>query len=251
MSFTLTVLGAATPYPRPDAACSGYLLRAGEAQIWVDAGPGTLANLQRHTSPERLTAIWLSHVHADHSADLLGAYYTLAYADLTPAKPIPVYGPPGWAARLEAFLTVTAPNPMSQVFEVHELHDGHQAEFGELRLTSVAVQHDAPGFGLRAEYADRVFAYSGDTGPCTGLDLLAAGADLLLCEADATSWPAGEPQWHCTPEDAGTCARRAKVGCLVVTHVGPTLTGREAIRRAAAAFGGTTALARDGGTHTI
>lgn len=39
--FALTVLGAATPYPRPDAACSGYLLRAAGSTVWVDAGPGT------------------------------------------------------------------------------------------------------------------------------------------------------------------------------------------------------------------
>ncbi|WP_191892465.1 MBL fold metallo-hydrolase, partial [Streptomyces griseoaurantiacus] len=137
----LVVLGAGTPYPRPDRACSGYLLRADDIRVWVDAGPGTLANLQRHVRPDQLSAIWLSHTHADHTADLLSAYYALAFADLSPTAPIPVLGPPGWAERMEAFLASGEPNPMSRVFEVHELHDGHEVTLGGLRLTSRAVEH--------------------------------------------------------------------------------------------------------------
>ncbi|WP_328607663.1 hypothetical protein OG943_00515 [Amycolatopsis sp. NBC_00345] len=41
MAFTVTVLGSATPYPRPGNPCSGYLLGHGATKIWLDAGPGT------------------------------------------------------------------------------------------------------------------------------------------------------------------------------------------------------------------
>ena len=92
--LSLTVLGTASPHPAPGRPCSGYLLRGGGAEVWVDAGPGTFAELQRHTDPSRLTAIWISHLHADHSADLLAAVYAFAYGGLTPPAPIPVYAPP-------------------------------------------------------------------------------------------------------------------------------------------------------------
>ena len=65
----------------------------------MDAGPGTFAELQRHTDPALLTAIWISHLHADHNADLLAAVYGLAYGGLTPPAPIPVHAP-GDCARL-------------------------------------------------------------------------------------------------------------------------------------------------------
>ncbi|GCB50418.1 metallo-beta-lactamase family protein [Streptomyces sp. NL15-2K] len=97
MALTLTVLGTASPHPQPDLPCSGYLLRDGGAEVWVDAGFGTFAELQRHTDPARLDAIWISHLHADHSADLLAAVYGLAYGGLTPDAPIPVYAPAGCA----------------------------------------------------------------------------------------------------------------------------------------------------------
>ncbi|RJL34437.1 MBL fold metallo-hydrolase [Bailinhaonella thermotolerans] len=234
----LTALGTATPYPRPDHACSGYLLEAGEARVWVDAGPGTLANLQRHAAVDELSAIWISHLHADHTADLLPAFYALAYADLTPARPIPVYGPPGWAARVEHFLTNGSPQPMSRVFEAHELADGHRADVAGLRLTSRAVEHGLPAFGLRAEHGGAVLAYSGDTRACPALDELAAGADVFVCEAD------GGPPYHCSPEDAGESARRAGAGRLVVTHVGHTVG--DAAGRASEAYGRAVEAAYDG-----
>ncbi|MFH8498490.1 MBL fold metallo-hydrolase [Streptomyces coeruleorubidus] len=49
-------------------------MSSGGTRIWVDAGSGTLGPLQRHVRLEELDAIWISHLHADHSADLLTAY---------------------------------------------------------------------------------------------------------------------------------------------------------------------------------
>jgi ribonuclease BN (tRNA processing enzyme) len=234
MTFTITVLGNATPYPRPDAACSGYLLRTATTSVWVDAGTGTFANLQRHQRPDALTAIWISHTHADHAADLLPAYYALLFADLAPPAPIPLYGPPGLADRLETFLASTGPNPADAAFEVHELHDGHHAVVGDIELTSRAVQHGLPAFGLRAEHDGAVLAYSGDTGPCAALDDLARDADLFLCEAEGPTWDHPLPQYHCTPQDAAACATRAGVGRLLITHVGHRHTPEDAVRRAGA-----------------
>ncbi|WP_210408026.1 MBL fold metallo-hydrolase [Allokutzneria sp. NRRL B-24872] len=246
-SLSLTVLGAGTPYPRPDNACSGYLLRTEENAVWVDAGPGSLANLQRHVSPDQLTAIWISHLHADHFADLASAYYALAFSELRPQRRIPVYGPIGWGGRLEAFLTNSQVAAMSAVFDEHELHDGHQIDLGDLRLTSRAVHHGIPAFGLRAEHNGRVLAYSGDTGPCAALDELATGADVLLCEADSDD----PTEVHCTPEDAGAAARRGGAKRLLITHVGPAMTPEAAAERAAKVFGGRTAAVSDNDLYEL
>ena len=249
-SLSLTVLGTGTPYPMPDRPCSGYLLTAPDTRVWVDAGPGSLANLLRHTPVEQLTAIWISHLHADHTADLLSAYYALAFGDLRVSAPIPVYGPAGLAGRLAGFFGRPDGGFLAPVLDLHEITDGHQVDVGALRFTSHAVTHDLPAFGLRATYGDHTIAYSGDTGPCAGLDQLAAGADLFLCEADAASHAvAGSPQVHLTPEDAGAAAQRAGAGLLVVTHVGPSLTREEATARAAEVFDGSVRMAREGDTY--
>ncbi|MFE9437520.1 MBL fold metallo-hydrolase [Streptomyces sp. NPDC006602] len=250
MPLTLTVLGTASPHPRPDRPCSGYLVRGGGAEVWVDAGPGSFAELQRHTDPARLGAIWISHLHADHVADLLSAVYGLAYGGLTPAAPIPVYAPAGCAHRLAGFFGRPDAGFLSGIFEFRTLYDGHTARHGELCLTAHAVTHDVEAYGLRAETGGRTLAYSGDTGPCAALTALALGADLFLCEADIDAHREGE-QVHLTPEDAGDTARAAGVGQLLVTHVGPTLTPEAATERASKAFGGPTAAARVGETRSV
>ena len=73
-ALQFTVLGCATPYPAVGNPCSGYLVASGATRIWMDAGSGTLGPLQEHARLDELDAIWISHLHADHCADLLTAY---------------------------------------------------------------------------------------------------------------------------------------------------------------------------------
>ncbi|MHC3468507.1 MBL fold metallo-hydrolase [Streptomyces sp. 7R007] len=249
MPLSLTVLGTASPHPGPDRPCSGHLLRGGGAEVWIDAGPGTFAELQRHTDPSRLTAIWISHLHADHTADLLAAVYAFAHGGLTPPAPIPVYAPAGCAHRLAGFLGRPDVRFLDGVLAFHPLYDGHTVRHWNLRLTARAVVHDVEAYGLRAECQGSVLAYSGDSGPCDALAELATGADLFLCEADADRHREGEQRVHLTPEDAGACASGARE--LLLTHVGPALTRDAAVKRAAAVFRGRTSAAREGDTRTF
>ncbi|WP_381561804.1 MBL fold metallo-hydrolase [Streptomyces eurythermus] len=248
----LTVLGSATPHATADNPCSGYLVSHGGTRLWVDAGSGTLAQLQRHVRLDEVDAIWISHLHADHSADLLTAYYAVLFANVRFDAPIPLYGPPGIADRLAHFLTNTSTrSPVESAFAVHELHDGHQAKAGGLTLTTRSVEHGIPAFAVRIEAEGRSLVYSGDTAPCANLTRLAEGCDALLCEAESSQAPADGPQAHHTPEDTGDTARAAGARRLLVTHVGPTLTPDEAVRRASARFHGPVDYAAPGTTFPI
>ncbi|MDF3302157.1 MBL fold metallo-hydrolase [Streptomyces tropicalis] len=249
MPLSLTVLGAASPHPGPGRPCSGYLVRGGGAEVWVDAGPGTFAELQRHTDPARLTAIWISHLHADHSADLLAAVYAYAFGGLTPPVPVPVYAPADLPRRLAGFLGRPDAAFLGGVLDFRPLYDGHEVRHWNLRLTARAVAHGTEAYGLRAESQGSVLAYSGDSGPCDALTELAHHADVFLCEADLDRHRDGARPVHLTPEDAGAHAKGART--LVVTHVGPGLTRESAVDRAAAVFGGRTTAAREGGTTTF
>ncbi|GGU84775.1 MBL fold metallo-hydrolase [Streptomyces albospinus] len=248
----LTVLGCATPYPSVDNPCSGYLVSHGDTRIWVDAGSGTLGPLQRHVRLDELDAIWISHMHADHSADLLTAYYGVLFADIRLAAPIPLYGPEGIADRLAGFLTNgPARSPIESAFAITELHDGHAASVGSLRLTSRAVAHGMPAFAVRIEAAGTSLVYSGDTAPCPSLTELAEECDVLLCEAESAQPSVESEQVHHTPEDTGDTARAARAGRLLVTHVGRFLTPERAVARASARFDGPVEYAAPGATFSI
>ncbi|WP_372345358.1 MBL fold metallo-hydrolase [Streptomyces sp. KL116D] len=244
----LTVLGSATPYPEAGNPCSGYLVSGGGTRVWVDAGSGTLGALQKHVRLDEIDAIWVSHLHADHTADLLTAYYGLLYADVRLDAPLPLYGPPGTADRLAGFLTNgERRSPVEEAFAVRELDDGHRARVGALDLTSREVAHGMPAFALRVEHEGRSLVYSGDTAPCAGLTELAAGCGTLLCEADGDS---GDGVHH-SPEDAGDTATAADVRRLVVTHVGRAVAPGDAVTRAGARFAGPVAYAAPGAVFPV
>jgi ribonuclease BN (tRNA processing enzyme) len=248
----LTVLGSATPYPSADNPCSGYLVSHGGTRLWLDAGTGTLAALQRYARLDEVDAVWISHLHADHSADLLTAYYGLLFADVRLDAPIPLYGPPGIADRLAHFLTNSAErSPVESAFAVHELHDGHRARVGGLTLTTRAVAHGVPAFAVRVEAAGASLVYSGDTAPCANLTSLAQDCDVLLCEAESATPPADGPAVHHTAEDAGATASAARARRLIVTHVGRSSTSEQAVARAATAYDGPVDHAAPGTVFSI
>jgi ribonuclease BN (tRNA processing enzyme) len=232
VSLSLTVLGCTAMYSAPGAPCSGYLVRSPQATVWMDCGSGTFAALQEHVAPSDVTALWISHLHPDHCADLLTAFN---WAINTPdAPPLPVYGPGGWATRLAAMMPYEDGSRLvAEAFDVHEFHDGHAVVLGDLWLRSVAVEHAVPAFGLRAECNGRTLAYSGDTGPCDALVDLARSVDLFVCEAGAP-----EPQaTHCTPHDAGHAAARAHAHRLMLTHFPVTADTAAAVTDAAQVAG--------------
>ncbi|MEU3743649.1 MULTISPECIES: MBL fold metallo-hydrolase [Streptomyces] len=246
--FRVVVLGSATPFPRPGNPCSGHLVEGGGVRVWVDAGTGTLAELQRYVALGDIDAVWISHLHADHSADLLTACYALLYAGLDVSVPVPLFGPAGIADRLAGFLT-NGPerSPVEKAFAVEELYDGHVATVGGLTLRSRAVEHAGPdAFALRVESEDgRSFVYSGDCEPCPSLVELARGCDLFVCEAD------GEVPGHHSAAQAGRSAAAAGVGRLVVTHVGSGVGPDEAVALAAAEFPGHVAHADPGARFEV
>ncbi|MYW64053.1 MBL fold metallo-hydrolase [Streptomyces sp. SID8379] len=244
----LTVLGSATPYPAAGNPCSGYLVSGGGARVWVDAGSGTLGALQRYARLDELDAVWISHLHADHTADLLTAYYGLLYADVHREAPLPLYGPPGIADRVAAFLTHgDRRSPVERAFDVRELSDGHGARVGGLDLSAREVAHGMPAFALRVEHAGNSLVYSGDSAPCAALTELADGCGTLLCEADGDS----ADGVHHSPEEAGETAAAAGAGRLIVTHVGRAIEPGDAVTRAASRFAGPVAYAAPGAVFPV
>ena len=89
-ALKVTVLGCSGSYASAGGACTGFLVQSPQANVWLDAGPGTLANLQDHIRLSELTAIVLSHEHADHWLELPVVYNAIRHYVL--CEPIPVYG---------------------------------------------------------------------------------------------------------------------------------------------------------------
>src|SRR5829696_7825976 len=91
----LTILGGSAAGPNPGQGCSGYLIDSGPTQVVIDFGAGTFTELRRHVDFRRIDAVVLSHLHLDHTLDVLPLRYALAYNPIPPPHPLPLWLPPG------------------------------------------------------------------------------------------------------------------------------------------------------------
>jgi ribonuclease BN (tRNA processing enzyme) len=236
----LVVLGCSGGYPGPGRACSGYLLETASARLWIDAGSGTFAELQRHCSPEDVSAIVVTHLHADHWTDLPLAVHTIGFMH-PEVKRLPVFGPPGFVDACGITLRWRLED---DVFEPRELHDGLRAQVAGAAVEASRVEHgDLETYGLRIADNGLTFAYSADSAPCPALAQLARNADLFLCEATRA---AGPMTAHSTPEEAGQLASEAGARRLVLTHLDPEEDPEQARELARTTFDGEVLVAREG-----
>jgi ribonuclease BN (tRNA processing enzyme) len=233
-------LGCDGSYPGPGGASSGYLVQSDTTTIWLDAGSGTLANLQRHIGLADVDAIVLTHSHVDHWHDVEGYHVAVTHV-VGRSGAVPVHAPADVVAELED----TAP-----AFSLHVASDGDERTVGDIAFRFSRTDHGKETLAVRAESAGRVLGYSADSGPAWSLDALGAGIDLALCEATFLQDREGSMQ-HLSARQAGTMARAAGATRLVLTHTWPTVD-RDAIRaEGEAAFGAPVELAAVDAVYTV
>jgi ribonuclease BN (tRNA processing enzyme) len=216
----LRVLGSSGGYPAPGNPNTGFLLEHGDARLWIDAGTGTFAELQRLTDFTRLDAILLSHAHADHCADIYPVHVAVRYG-IGGGLRIPVYAPPGAHETLGSFLDPDGAAKLSEAFDFHVIDAGQTVEVAGVRFTFLRTDHPIHTLAIRGESPEGSFTYSADTGPGADLAGFARGSGLLVCEATYQDNLMGAPL-HLSARQAGRTARVAGARELALTHVWPT-----------------------------
>ena len=228
MTLTVTVLGGAAAWPNPGQGCSAYLVSSDETRVLLDCGPNTLLELRKHADFTTVSAIIVSHCHADHILDLIPYRYGLVYGPSELPRRIPVWLPPGGIERMMLFAQACggqgedAADFWSNVFDFHEYCETDVIEIDELRVSFSPTQHFIPCFALRVEAASgEGIGYSSDTGNIEPLIEGFRGVTTVIVEATLLSHddtPLLE-RGHLTPEDAGELANRVGARTLVLTHL--------------------------------
>ena len=250
----LTVIGCSGSFAGPESPASSYLLRAEhEGRTWsvlLDLGNGALGPLQRHLDPVLdLDAVFVSHLHPDHCADLLGLYVMRRYRPHDrSAAPLPVHGPGETLRRLELMYHGLEEGGMGSQFDVREVEDREPVRVGPFTVTPYAVDHPVEAYGYRVEADGAVLAFTGDTDDCPSLDPLLAGADLALTDSAFVDGRDELRGIHLSGSRAAAAVARAGgVGRLLLTHI-PSWNDREVCLRQAAAVWPAAELAEAGHT---
>jgi ribonuclease Z len=200
-SIELTLLGTSSPMHSPQRFGPSQLVSAAGVNILVDTGWGsTLRLFQAGIPPQRIDAVFITHLHSDHTTDMADFLVMRWVGGIRQA--IPIYGPVGTKRMIKGFQEAMAADTSYRLAHhgdklwsgglaanVTEFEVGEEpvevAVIGELTAKAFEVDHFPvkPAYGYRFERDGRSIAISGDTNPCAGLLNGAKAADILLCDS--------------------------------------------------------------------
>ena len=239
----LTVLGCCGAYPKAGQACSGYLVEHDGFRLLVDLGYAVVPQLLGHLTAADVDAVFISHGHPDHCADLNPLLRARVLGGET-LPPLPVYALP---RALDAVLALDRPGMLDDGYELHELTPGSSLDIGPFGARTRLLPHSRPNAGIRLAAGGRVLTYTGDTGPDDGVVDLARGADLLLAEASfADEVPEDLRGTLSSAHQQGRQAAAAGAGRLLLTHLLPGTDPAAALAAAGQAYRGEVGVATAG-----
>jgi len=254
----LTILGSGTYQPELERHGSAYLIETENppagGKICFDFGRGAIEQLLKvGIQITEIGAIFISHWHSDHIADLTSLlHYTTAplpdKLSNIPARknPLKIYGPEGTLENIKKLLQIIhyGDDSLNNI-EVKEIAEDKIAGDGWTVWSYPTVHNaDSKPICYRLESEGKVFAYSGDSIASDSLKKAVKDADLAVIEA---GWPSEvNPKTHMTGQKAGKIAQDEGVKKLIITHMSPYfLKNFDPIKETKETFSGEVILAKD------
>ena len=257
------ILGAGGAIPTPTHTPAAYWVTVDGTALLVDPGPGALVRLVHSGDApggvDDINQVLLTHLHPDHCNDLVALLFAL-HSPLTASHAdLDLFGPPGLLAYLEQLRGIYGRSllPRNRTLNVREWGPGEGLELpggGSVRAFAVDHPQDrlTTGTCLGYRFADgagHVAVFSGDTGPCPGLQDAATGVDLLVVECSA---PEGfGVAGHLTPSQVGRLCAAARPQRVVLTHQYPAAAAADLAADVALHFSGPVVQAHDGSLYFV
>jgi ribonuclease BN (tRNA processing enzyme) len=219
----LIILGSGTFVLEKNRKCSSYLLKDGKNKILFDFGQGTSHQLAKlEIDYYEIKNIFISHMHADHSSELVPFALFILYApDKKKLKlPYTIYGPRGIKKDFQNLLKTFHLEKSKNLnrIKIKELCND-SVKVGKLLIKSFEVEHEKNMNCLSYKIINKKksICYSGDSSYCKGLKESCMDVDLAILESTAPkSW---KLESHMNGEDAGKLAEQCNVKKTILTHV--------------------------------
>jgi ribonuclease Z len=260
-TLELTTLGTGSPIHQPLRFGNSQVISGGGVNILVDAGWGsTIRMFQAAIPPQRIDAVFITHLHSDHTTDLAD-FLVMGWVGGRDG-PVPIYGPEGTARMVAGYEQaleadagyrfahhgekLPAAGPTAVVTEVAAGEEPVEvATIGDIVVKAFEVDHRpvVPAYGFRFERAGKSIVISGDTNSCPGLLNGSQDADILVCDSmnvemmrqleERVRGIGNETQaamlvdahdYHTSVQEAAALAQRAGVKHFVMSHVLPPIT---------------------------
>ncbi len=184
----ITFFGTSHGYPEPNRKCSSTLVEAGGKRILIDIGCNAANELiTRGMSVESIDAIFITHMHGDHTNGLI-PFLDICSWKFKTADP-EIYLPADVQKVYDSANVWTSLNGVAlREFRMKEIHEGVIYDDGQIKITAFATKHIAVSYAFLIEADGKRALFSGDLchkGPEHDFPLcvLDAPLDIAICEA--------------------------------------------------------------------
>ncbi len=182
MNVTVVGSGCGIPNPERGSPCIG--VRLGGKLFAFDCGPGALRSMAAAGLDwAKLDAVFLTHFHTDHIADIGPLLFALNIPDVNRTQPLALYGPPGTREFYEKLVVAYGDWLVPKRYElnIEELPIGF-SKCETWSIEAARAEHTEPSYAYRLEAEGRSLVYSGDTDYSEDIVKLATDSDLLILE---------------------------------------------------------------------
>jgi ribonuclease BN (tRNA processing enzyme) len=227
----LVVLGSGTSVPHSQRASAAFWLETERGAMLLDCGGDTAHRMaQENLDWPNLDAIWVSHLHLDHSGGVANLLFGMKAAPKSRKrkKKLTIFGCEGIRKLLEAIDGTNNYELLDQPFdvEVREIAPAPidaPAEFdlfSGIRIQTVSTPHKPESLAIRlTETNGTTLVYTSDTGYDERLADFARGSNLLILEC--SFWRNKPVKHHLELEEAMRIAQLASPRRLLLTHLYP------------------------------
>lgn len=242
----LIVIGSGTGIPSLRRSSPGLLIVTENTKLLIDSGPGIIRKmLEAGVTYREIDIILYTHLHPDHTADLIPILFACKYSEPPREKGLFCIGGPGFKLFFNALDKIYGQwtKPDSYSLTIKEIHK-EGIRLRDLNILSKPMAHLPESVGYRITFKDgKTIAISGDTDYCQNLIDLGFGVDLLVLEC---SFPDGKKvEGHLTPSLAGRIALESNCKKLLLTHLYPMCDQFDMIKQCQQVFSGPILLAED------
>lgn len=199
----LFVLGKYGPYTKGQGCTSGYLVKNQNDYLVLDLGSGTLARLCEKVDITKIKDIFISHLHYDHTADLLVLRYLLE--DLSHAVNIYTH------RESTPWYNILFNHPN---FNIVNIDENSKIKIGSMELSFLPMEHSVTDYAVIIS-GDRTLCYTGDTVFNQNIIKCFDLSDWVLADC---SKPRGFCGPHMTVDSANRLGEKYPQKTIIATH---------------------------------
>ncbi|MEO5376625.1 MAG: ribonuclease Z [Magnetococcus sp. DMHC-6] len=216
----IVVLGSGTGIPSLKRNAPGYYLKTDHLHALIDCGSASLRQLLTiGITCEQLDAIFITHTHPDHIAELIPLLHALRLPGLKRERPLYIFGPPGFILFFNQFIEPVTGLPTT--FSVHIDESKPHWNFSGLSIHTTQTLHSDRFQSVAYRFTENQYSvvFGGDCDLDPGIIKLTHQCDLAIL--DCSTLENGKVPGHLSAAQCGQIGQKSEVKQILLTHFYP------------------------------